>query len=525
MITLAAIPTATKAQVPWMAGDAIEEYLRVRAISGSLGYHQWTLRGFGPREFDAMDSAKGPHPWQRHFVSHSRTIGRIRWGIDPAVSRTDFNSTFAYGYNDGALWFGKGITQSLVGGIRGRLGVLSVRLSPLVYWSQNADFPTLIGGPPGPVQFRDPRYGGIDLPQRYGADAFTRIDPGQSEVRVDIRSVSAGVSTTNEIWGPAVDNPLILGNNAPGIPRAFVGTARPMGVGIGSMHTRMLWGVLRQSGYAAGDTGKRYVTALVGSFSPRGVPSLEIGAARFFHVLSIKGDIPPNFFFRTVDGLLKESVADSPDQTDDPADNQLASIFFRWAFPHSGIEVYGEFAREDHSFNARDLAGQPDHDAAYTIGLQRLWTSADSTRYSVLSLETMNARISHLNQALPQGVWYVHDYNGHTQFGQILGAPAAPGGGSSSIRFTRYFPTGASTFRLGRIMVAERSDSRVDATSEILHELEWSRTKLSRPSSPDMTLGATAVFRLNSPFESAGNFNLRTVVRLSFGGHRHVARP
>jgi hypothetical protein len=440
------------------------------------------------------------------------------------VSSTIYNSTFPYGYNDGAIWAGKGITEALSGGLAVRAGVVSLRFEPIAFLSQNASFPILPGGAPGRAGFATTLYSGaVDLPQRFGDRPYGRIDLGQSEARVDAGPVAGGMSTANEFWGPSIETPLILGDNAPGFPHLFVGTSQPTNVFIGSVQGRLLWGLMSQSGYATGDVGRRYSTSAVVTFSPRGLPQLELGAARFFHVVSASGKLPPNFWFRTFEGLLKQSLSNTPAAGgDDPNDNQLASMFFRLAVPGAGAEIFGEFGREDHNFNLRDLIGQPDHDAAYTLGMQRLFKSPSGDRYTVFRAEVMNARFSHLNQGLAQTIWYTHDVNGHTERGQVLGAAGALGGGSADVALTRYTPAGSTTWRLGRLMRAEVLDSIGIAPkrADVIQEVGIERMRFGRRGKPDASVGLTSVFEYNRSDTRVSPLNLNLTVRFGMPSGR-----
>ena len=51
-------------------------------------------------------------------------------------------------------------------------------------------------------------------------------------------------------------------------------------------------------------------------------------------------------------------------------ENQLASLWFRWAPPGSGFDVYGEFGREDFAADLRDLILEPDHSASTNLGFR-----------------------------------------------------------------------------------------------------------------------------------------------------------
>src|SRR5690606_5649721 len=116
----------------------------------------------------------------------------------------------------------------------------------------------------------------------------------------------------------------------------------------------------------------RFATGLVAVFTPRGIPNFEIGGSRFFHTPWTSNGLSFSNFTKTFEGFLKAGIPGKdiipdehePDRPFDP-DNQLASIFFRWLLPGSGFELYGELARDDHSWDTRDLALEPEHSLAY----------------------------------------------------------------------------------------------------------------------------------------------------------------
>jgi hypothetical protein len=483
-----------------------------------LPNYQWTVRAFGPNEIDLLSRSDSAHPWSQQLGPRVRSAGRLRWAIVPVATQTIYNSAVPYGYNDGAIWAGKGITQAVSGGLSARMGIVSLTVAPTAFWAENTSFPLHPNGLSGKGAFVHAFYGGsVDMPQRFGNDAYQRIDPGQSTLRIDAGPAAVGVSTANEFWGPSIESPLILGNNAPGFPHIFIGTSSPTNVYVGTVHGRVLYGIMSQSGYALGNPGKRYSASAVGTFSPRGASQLELGAARFFHIVSPGGGLPPRFFSRPFDGLLKQTLpATQFGGNDDPNDNQLASVFLRWTFPKSGVEAFVEYGREDHNWNIRDLIGQPDHDAAYLLGMQRLWKSVSSDRYTVLRVEVLNSRMSHLTQGAPQTIWYTHDVNGHTERGQVLGAAGALGGGSAVIAVTRYSPSGSTTFRLGRLMMAEVTDSTglSPKRADVTQELGIERMRFGQGNRPDATLGLTGVFDYNHNATRATTFNLNLVVRM-----------
>ena len=60
--------------------------------------------------------------------------------------RAIYNTAFPNGYNDGALWAGRGGTVSATAGFALRWGALSVRVEPMVFWAENRSFALMPNG-------------------------------------------------------------------------------------------------------------------------------------------------------------------------------------------------------------------------------------------------------------------------------------------------------------------------------------------------------------------------------------------
>jgi hypothetical protein len=416
---------------------------------GQVAAGQWTIRAFGPSESAKMSPA-GAHPWQSHWPADAREEGLSL--VAPRVGVIG-NSSFPYGFNDGPVWAGKGLTAFGTGGARAAYGPLSIVVNPIAFVAQNADFRIADNGLTGDRQFADwSRPGSIDRPQRFGSSAYARVDPGESELRVEGFGLAAGLSSRGEMWGPAFEHPLILGTNAGGIPRLFAGTRAPLELGWLRAHGRVLWGRLQESRYGA-DTGaarRHFATGVAGTIGIRGAPGVELGGSRFFHTSWPPGGYRDLPWLRVVQAFIKNDPGTSFGLN---PDNQLASAFIRVAPPGRGFEVYGEFGREDRNATFRDLLLEPDHIAAYTIGLARAWARPDASRITVIRGETLNSRISHLVQQRPQSPWYEHgaQRQGHTYRGQVLGSEGGFGGGASVVAVDRYTPAGRTTVRWDRI--------------------------------------------------------------------------
>jgi hypothetical protein len=184
-----------------------------------------------------------------------------------------------------------------------------------------------------------------------------------------------------------------------------------------------------------------------------------------------------------------------------PAD-QIASAFGRWVFPNAGVEVYGEFGREDYNSDLHDLINEPDHDASYMIGLQRVWRR-HASRMAALRVEVLNSRQTNLALVRPESPFYIHGdvVQGFTERGQAIGSAAAFGGGGAQLAFDWYDSGGTWTVSWDRLMLGERRPGVLtDATqpvsdADVMHAFGAKVVRYRRRF--DVTLGLTEVLELN----------------------------
>ena len=452
-------------------GSDYENYLRVLQVAGLAPLYPWSVRGFSRREISRLASADSAGPWRlKDRLATSRLSGgALRLG---AI----LNSSYPYGANDGPVWAGRGLTTVISGGVAGNVGPVSLTLDPIAFHTGNGAFDLLPNGMTGPLAFGDGLFpSGVDLPQRFGSGAYSRVDPGSSSVRFDSRFVTFGLSTANEWIGPATEYPFLLGTNAGGFPHLFLGTGEPVNIWIGKAHARLMWGKLYQSPYSpvtgsprfSYDTAsgsviesgtERLMTSGQLVIVPRGLDGLEIGVARFFHVPNAMGEPTRSFWTKPVKVLFLENELAEGD--DGGFDNQLASAFFRWVFPASGFEFYGERGFEDQLYDLRDLILDLDHEREYMLGFQKVFRRPAS-RLNALRFELVNYQEPTITRVRGEGGVYVHYVldQGHTNRGQLLGA--APGAGwaaASTLSWTRYSPASrtAATFR--RIVRGQRGN-------------------------------------------------------------------
>ena len=454
--------TAREAPHHVMVGSDDENYLRYLQDAGLAAAYPWSLREFSQKELAILAVRRGSQPWSGKG-DYKDYPAKYSFKILPVNVVFRFNSAFPYGSNDGAVWAGRGLTSAIDLGFAFRAGPFSTTLNPIAFRAENTAFQLEAPAVPGTNPYADALYPtAVDRPQRFGARAYSRVDPGQSTVRLDLVGIAAGVSTANMGWGPMELYPFIIGANAPGFPHVFLGTSAPVPIWIGRIHGRVVWGRLEQSDYSpvsgtsyyssvleAGT--RRFMAGAVGVFEPRGVTGLEIGVARFFHSVWPREGIPRNYLMKPFEGLLKGSLG-SPagfvtGSDASVGDNQLASAFFRWLFPSSGFEAYGEYGREDHSADTRDLVQEPDHSRTYGLGLRKVFRR-DSLRLSGLRMELINYELPTLVRHRGEGSIYIHEVlrQGHTNLGQVLGANAGLGSGAGfTVAWERYDRRGKSS--------------------------------------------------------------------------------
>lgn len=434
------------------AGGEEERYLRVLQIAGLAPLVPWSIQPFSPSQTRELRDAQ-PNPWGSRLESETDT------GVHLLQPRAELagNSNFPYEVETGPTWFGRGLTGELeVGGRAGWRG-LHLQIAPIAFLAQNAAFPLAPNGATDGETFGDARYPNtIDAPQRFGSSSYGRLDPGETSLTFDGGGLFFGASSAANQWGPARDFPLVLGPNAGGFPSVFAGTSSPLNLWLFRLHARVVYGQLAQSAFTALVEGglKRLGSGLVLDVLPRGVPGLELGLTRFIHdPWPSRGPGLQDFKRPFAGGLnLNSSVVNSL------FENQVASVFARWALPAARAEFYGEFYKEDYPgrfHEALSLVESPDDLAAFMVGFQHVLT-ANPARLHVLHAEIVNGETSH-QQRTERGFTapippYIHSdvTEGHTVNGLILGSPDAYGGSGWRIGLDDYTPAGRRSLSFER---------------------------------------------------------------------------
>ena len=377
----------------------------------------------------------------------------LRWAfVTPEYAAVE-NSGVPFSLNDGAMWAGRGWNQVLRGGVRAEWRRFSLTIAPEVLQSDNLAFnlppPDVeLPRPPDRSVYSSPwhiRPYSIDLPLQFGDRGFVHVDPGQSALAATLGRVTAGVSTENEWWGPGVRNAIVLSNNAPGIPRLFFRTTRPLRGRLGTLDARWFAGGLTQSdyfyNYPAHDL--RSIAGLALTWSPGFEPDLTLGFTRAVYApVSGWSRIPPRLFdvFRNWGRPTDTAPGDS---SQIPGRDQIYSFFGRWVFPKDGFATYFEWARTAFPSGLRDLLILPNDGQGYTLGLE--WARPTRVGRDAIRVQ---AEITYLEKGpayrdRPQQTFYTSRrvVQGYTQQGQVIGAAIGPGSSSQWLAVDYVAPT------------------------------------------------------------------------------------
>lgn len=361
--------------------------------------------------------------------------GNLKVSLLPVELRAFSNGAYPVDRNNGALWSGRGVSMDLAGGFGARWRWFSAALAPEVGWQENAMPVVRRVETEGRAELSSHLYDGIDVPQNMASRPTALFHPGQSYARVDAFGVGVGFSTQNLWWGGGLRNALLLSNTAPGFPHVFIRTTQPVDVWVlGRLEAELLWGHLRESPQFDADPGNDRVlfSGWMLAFSPRWPEGLSFGYGRVFLQTLPEQGLPLSRYLRPlVEPFLKNALATPANPEGNDAANQLAALYFRWAIPGSGVEFYGEFARDDHSWDALDFLMEPEHASAFQLGAQYTRQAFGGRVRFVAEGLSLQLRPDQ-REFRGTAVFYTHGgvKQGYTHAGQPLGAWVGPGSDS-----------------------------------------------------------------------------------------------
>lgn len=441
---LLGIQRSTFSQTIPVGTPVLDEYLRRLQLLGQVdSSSSWMIRPIFPTEAfgvaNGFDLDSSVVDFDQSFFHH-RIGNKGKFLTLPGVYKGQYNSTYAFGGNDGAFIPNRGYQQVFSLGAYAEYGKFSLQLQPEILLAQNQDY---IGFPiehQATILFYYEYMNRIDMPERFGEAAYNRFFLGQSSFRFNIKEYSLGISTENLWWGPGRRNSLLLGNNAPGFLHLTFNTRKPVKTDIGSFEGQVISGFLKSTEYLPPwpdyeiqgnpvylpkrENGNRYLAGLVLTYQPKWVPGLFLGYGSVNHLyradITDFADVLPVFNGRK-----------GPSNTVDPIRDkrqQFSSGYFRWLSPQGRFEFYGEYGTRGNSRQLEEFLTTPEQGRAFTFGFAHLMDLKKPGRYLEISSEMTLSGQTIREEIRQLRTWYIHDHvrHGYTHEGQVLGIGNGP---------------------------------------------------------------------------------------------------
>ena len=375
----------------------------------------------------------------------------------PRVSlETSYNGGLPFSMNDGALWAGRGNNGRVRLGTSACQGRVTFHLAPEIVYSENREFDFIPSPRVDRSRYASPWHTApesMDLPLRFGRRAFGGLAVGESSIRVDAGAVEGGLSTESEWWGPGIRNAITLSSNAPGIPRTFLRTKRPLPVPGGRLEAVWNLGVLVESRYFDFDRSNnlRSWNAAALAYTPSFEPGLTVGLARAVYAPLRSFTSLPAAGLDVLRDVGRPNARPADDSVRVPGRDGFFSVFGRWVMPEDGLEVYGEWSRSQRPGSLRELLVAPQHTQGYTAGLQwarPLGGGALRVQGEATNLEQSSTyrqeRVVSFYKSRPV-------LQGYTHHGKVIGAAIGPGASSQWMAVDFFAPRWRAGLYGGRI--------------------------------------------------------------------------
>lgn len=365
----------------------------------------------------------------------------------PLTFTTKFNSDHPYGWNQAGLLQAKGLQNRISTGVYFEKGILSLQFKPEFVYARNPEF---------------------EHNAQYGAPStgsYNKMFLGQSSIRLSKGALSLGLSTENLWWGPGIFNSLLMSNNAPGFAHISFNTRFPLKTPVGNFEWQIIMGKLLEDprvllenksltttyynplayggdGYTGPYDPKekwRYLSGLTLSYNPKWVKGFFIGLNRVAYTYNEKLEKSDFDFFHkyfpTVFGAFREDYAYGTSTANHPIGyKQIVSINFRFVFPKSHTEMYAEYGVHDNAYNVRDLTLDPQHAAAYTVGVKKLKPLENNKWLDITAELTRLAQsVDYLTRNSSD--WYIFQ-GGYTNQNRIIGAGSGSGNNVQTLKVT-----------------------------------------------------------------------------------------
>ena len=461
------------------AGTEMERYLRILGLVGLAPTGQWTIRPLSSGELAKIPVAAG-HTWRASFPSRrSRRGGSV---VDRAVHRRHREHELSVRLQRRTGVGGKGTDDGCVGRGERRSRSLFHRAGSGCLRRAERELHDRRQRTHRRSTIRGLGRGRTPSTSRSGSDQSRTRGSTRARAKREWKAsgLAAGISSRAQVWGPAYEHPLILGNNAGGIPRLFAGTRAPVDLRWVTIHGQVFWGELNESAYGR-DTGfaqRHFATAIVGNDRHQGGAGSRARWRPLLPYVVASDRIRQRHGSGVLQGFISGATSES--SFGNNPDNQLASAVRPACSAGKGIRgLWRIWPRRSQRRSARPDARAGPRRWLHG-GFARAWATPATNHITVVRGEVLNTRVSHLQEQRPQQLWYMHlpHFNGHTEHGQVLGSAGGFGGGASNVAVDRYTPSGRTTIRWDRIVRATPltfpGTSAVESGGR--HARHWRRT-------------------------------------------------
>jgi hypothetical protein len=372
-----------------------------------------------------------------------RKHGKLK--ILPFDFKMEYSSHHPYNRNNGSMIPNRGYQQLISFGFFAELGPLSIQFKPESVYAENRDFEGFPDSHYAAIWSKRYRslWNNIDLPERFGENAYKKSLFGQSSIRLNYHGLSLGISSENIWWGPSIRNSIMMSNHAQGFNHITFDTTRPIKTLIGNFEWQLVTGRLESSGFRPPElpetfTGNdyysppkddwRYYQGLTITYSPKWIKGLSLGFIRWVQTYGEFAKTNRDYF-PAFAGIFRDN---SFDYTYDKAIDQAGGAFGRWLWQDAKAEIYAEYHMNDSKYNGRDLILDIEHARAYTIGFRKIFQKNISSRIYELSWERTKMQQAPSRRLRGAGSWYQHGSvrQGYTNNGEVMGAGIGPGSNS-----------------------------------------------------------------------------------------------
>ena len=438
-----------------------ENNLRRAQLNGDINSDiSFTLRPLDLNNYDVDKDIFDYNQYAPIVLSFLNGSGKLK--ILPVDFNINYSSHHPYNRNNGSMITNAGYQQLISAGLYFELGPLSIQLKPENIYAENKDYDGFWEGHYDVIWAR--RYilwNKIDMPERFGEEAYKKTTFGQSSIRLNYKALSLGLSSENIWWGPSIRNGVMMSNNAQGFNHITFNTRRPIKTAIGNFEFQLVTGRLEPSGFNPPGTDKTYAGTNIYvpkknkngemgdwrffqgytlTYSPKWINGLHLGLIRWAQMYSalIEGRylwIADNNngatlnWFPIFSNFLRKN--DKIGEYENEID-QAASVFLRWFWKDSKAEIYTEFNYGDSKFNLRDLLLDSDHSRAVTLGIHKLFDLKNKDSQIEFNWEWTQMEQTASRLIRDSKSWYRHGkvLHGFTHYGEVMGAGIGPGSNS-----------------------------------------------------------------------------------------------